>query len=270
VQDEYGLLVAVEMAPFLDTQFDRALVGQAEQRVGRVAGLLRAQAGAEDRINAVHQSLIAQGLADWASSAIPASVSDAYVALARFDLGPVYDKTVDAGSVPVAEAHIKRVALVSRAQALAEARVSAVADGQIAQGNASWTAAAIPQAVAEEYVGLVAITLAPMLGMQADLKAIPAFEARIRQMAMIARAQALAEQAVEAVHADLVARGKTRWTLSDIPTAAERVYVLLAAAQLCFEFGRPANPNDAIMATVDLARLLSLPTSGERVVAEYF
>jgi hypothetical protein len=46
--------------------------------------------------------------------------------------------------------------------------------------------------------------------------------------------------------------------------------VYLAAYDLAPAFGVPQNPNDLQMATVDLNRLIALPTSGERVRAESY
>jgi hypothetical protein len=95
-------------------------------------------------------------------------------------------------------------------------------------------------------------------------------EARIRHFSLVQAAPALATEAVIAVHADLAARGKVRWSLLDIPLAAELPYLLLAAFKLAPEFDKPANANDYTLAEKSIARIIALPTSGEPVRATYF
>ena len=95
-------------------------------------------------------------------------------------------------------------------------------------------------------------------------------EARVRRMALILNGQAMAEQAVLGVHVDLAARGKVRWTFNDLPQAAERPYVTLAANHLAYAFDKPPDKFGEMQAVVDLARLIALPPSGARVVAEFF
>lgn len=154
--------------------------------------------------------------------------------------------------------------------ALARAKVAALHDGLVAQGIVSWAADAIPQSVVEDYVILTALHLAPAFGKTGDVAQEPVREARIRKVAMLMRSQALAEQAVYAIHVDLAARGKVRWSSEDIPVFVEDPYVDLAAAQLAFAFGVQVPPEREAMARLNLSRLISLPSSGERVVADYF
>jgi hypothetical protein len=159
---------------------------------------------------------------------------------------------------------------VLQAQALAEARVNAIHDELVGSAHVSWAASAIPQAVSDDYVALTMIKLAPVFEIKADPNGVPAMEARIRHFSLVQRAPDLATEAVTAVHADLAARGKVRWTIQDIPTAGEQPYVLLAAFKLAAEFAVPPNPNDYLWAEKSIARLIALPTSGERVRAQYF
>lgn len=154
--------------------------------------------------------------------------------------------------------------------ALAAARVSAVHDALVAQGAVSWALGAIPNAVSDEMAALAAIRLASSFGKQADPARVPVLEARIRHVAMIMAAPALAEEAVLAVHADLAARGKVRWSSADIPQAAELPYQMLAANRLAPNFQQKAEPADEIAAMRTLAQIIALPSSGERVQAEYF
>lgn len=155
-------------------------------------------------------------------------------------------------------------------QSLALSKVQAVHDSLVSRGIVSWASSAIPQYVSEEYTKLTGLIMASSFGKQADPAQWPVLEERIRRTALVQRAPDLATEAVNAVHADLSARGKVRWTVFDIPLAAEQPYVLLAAFKLAPEFGGQANPADYALAEKSLARLIALPTSGERTPVEYF
>lgn len=155
-------------------------------------------------------------------------------------------------------------------QALAVSKVLAVHDALIAQGFVSWPNSAIPQAVSEDYVMLAVLHLASSFGKAGDPSQQAVLEARIRRVATIIAAPALATEAVMAVHSDLAARGKVRWTVFDIPSAAEAPYVWLAANRLAPAFELKANPNDDAEATRSLVQMIALGSSGERVMAEYF
>lgn len=155
-------------------------------------------------------------------------------------------------------------------QAAALAKVQAVNEAQVAAGNASWTADAIPLAVSEEMVMLTAAHLAPMFGKAVDREAVPSVEARVRRAAMLARAQADAEQAVHDVHAALDARGRARWSVFDIPDHAERHYVALAANILAPQFERQADQLAEARAERHFAQTTSLPSTGEPMAPAYF
>jgi hypothetical protein len=153
--------------------------------------------------------------------------------------------------------------------ALALAKVAAVHDALVAQAFVSWSLDAVPQAVSEEMVKLTANVMASAFGKTAgDIQMHAALEARIRKVAQIMRAPDLATAAVMDVHRDLSARGLVRWSVFDVPDSAASAYVILAANQLAPEFG--AKAGDGIAAERSLARYIALPTSGERVPAEYF
>lgn len=155
-------------------------------------------------------------------------------------------------------------------QNLAFAKVSAVHDALVAQAIARWTIHSIPQAVSEEYTKLAAVWLASSFGKAADPQMVPVLEARVRKTAMIMQAPDEAATAVVAVHRSLTARGLARWSVFDIPDAVEEPYVMLAANQLAPSFGMQADPAAAVGAAAMLAKVIALPTSGERVPVEYF
>lgn len=157
---------------------------------------------------------------------------------------------------------------------LARDKLRALNEAQVAAGNASWPADAIPLAVAEEMVMLAAMHLGPAFGKAADPQGLPAIEARIRRAAAVARAQAAAEQAVLDVHAWLDASGRARWTVWDIPDFAEGPYVVLAANLLAPQygpaFGAMVDELGEARALRQLAQVVALPTSGEAMRPEYF
>ena len=81
----------------------------------------------------------------------------------------------------------------------------------------------------------------------------------------------IAVEAVMAVHTDLVAKGIARWSSQDIPDMAALPYEMLAAYDLAPKFP-PAEQDKAEVAQAmsALFKITALPTSGGRVVAEYF
>ena len=95
-------------------------------------------------------------------------------------------------------------------------------------------------------------------------------EARIRKGVMVLSADDNAQQAVQAVHDDLVMRGIARWSSLDIPSALADPYATLAADALAPLFGGNTDPNDTRDAMVSIYRYVALPTSGETVATAYF
>lgn len=155
-------------------------------------------------------------------------------------------------------------------QAYALTKVGAVHDSLVAQGFVSWPLSAIPRYVSEEYVLLTAMHCAPSYGKAADPAQLPVIEARVRKASLVLRAPTLANEAVMAVHRHLVATGAARWSVFDIPDAAEYPVMLMAANELAPAFGQQANPADAVTAMRALAQIIALPSTGEHVTAVYF
>jgi hypothetical protein len=155
-------------------------------------------------------------------------------------------------------------------QALALARLTAVHNSLILQGFVSWDGNNVPQGVADEYTLLGATLLGPAFGKAGDMAGVPAIEARIRKAAMIMGAPVLATGSILAVHRNLVARGVARWSINDVPPAAEDPYVMLAGTMMAPEFGLPVIAGDEAAANRTLLQIIALPSSGERVRAEYF
>ena len=155
-------------------------------------------------------------------------------------------------------------------QALAVDKVASVHAALDAYGVVWWDGTAMPRAFAEEYTKLTANVMASSFGRAADPANQAMLEGRVRRGAMIISSHDIAVDAVMDVHANLVARGVARWTSLDIPDAAADPYTMLAANSLAPLFDKQPVPSDDVWAARALAQIVALPTSGERVPAEYF
>jgi hypothetical protein len=155
-------------------------------------------------------------------------------------------------------------------QALALDKVASVHAALDAQATVWWDGTAIPRAFVEDYTKLTAAQSASSFGKQVDPAVVAMLEGRVRKGAMTIASHDIAVEAVMAVHTDLVGRGLARWTSMDIPEMAATPYEMLAAALLAPKFGAQTDPNDMVRAMRSLAAIIALPTSGERVQAEYF
>ena len=270
VFEDYVTIASASLAPVFGVQADGALVAPARAHVARVAIVLQAETIAEGRVAAIHDGLVAQGVCSWSSATIPQAVYDEYVTLTALYLAPLFEQKGDPAQIPVLEARIRRVALVMQAQTLAQSKVAAVQDSLVAQAFVSWAVTAIPQAVSEDYAALTAMHLAPLFDVKMDPAAVSVLEQRVRKMALMLSAVEVAAAAVLSVHWDLVARGKARWTVHDIPHAVENVYTYLGAYQIAPLFGMKPSKDDQQDANNTLNRLIMLPSSGEPAPMEAF
>jgi hypothetical protein len=155
-------------------------------------------------------------------------------------------------------------------QALALDKVASVHAALDAQALVWWDATAVPRAFVEEYTKLTAAQAASSFGKSGDPQMVALLEARVRKGAQVMSGHDIASQSVMDVHNDLVARGLARWSSLDIPDMAAPIYEALAAADMAPKFDLKPNPDDVVMGERALARIVSLPTSGERTRAEYF
>jgi hypothetical protein len=155
-------------------------------------------------------------------------------------------------------------------QALMLDRVASVHASLDAQGVVFWQGDAIPRAFAEEYTKLTAAFGASAFGRAADPAVVKMLEGRVRAGVMVLSADDQAQQAVQAIHDDLVSRGIARWTTWDIPEPVADSYVLLAAQRLAPLFGGQVSPQEMRQAEVSIFRYVALPTSRETMVGSYF
>jgi hypothetical protein len=150
-------------------------------------------------------------------------------------------------------------------------KVSSVHAALDAQGIVWWPVGSVPRAFTEEYTKLTAAMAGSSFGKAIDPAMVPLLEARVRKGAMVLSADDNAQQAVQAVHDDLVMRGIARWTSLDIPTALGDPYVVLTSANLDPLFGlQTTDANDVRDAMVAIYRYVALPSSGETVSTAYF
>ena len=155
-------------------------------------------------------------------------------------------------------------------QALMLDKVASVHAALDAQGVVWWVAGSVPRAFVEDYTKLTAAQAASSFGKAVDPAIVAMLEGRIRKGAMVLSADDNAQQAVQAVHDDLVMRGIARWSSLDIPNALADPYATLAADALAPLFGGDTDPNDTRDAMVSIYRYVALPTSGETVATAYF
>lgn len=154
--------------------------------------------------------------------------------------------------------------------ALAGEKLAAVQDSLTSQALVWWDNTGIPSALREEYTKMTAAQMATAFGKQADPAVYALLENRVRRMALVLSATDHATEAVQAVHDQLAATGRARWSVWDLPPAAELPYELLAANRLAPLFEKPADAAADVLAMRSLAQIVALPSSGERVIAEYF
>ena len=220
------------------------------------------QAEALTRVSDVHDVLAGADYVTWALAAVPADVAEFYIIMTANLLAPQFGKPANMDAFTGAQGMVRAQALSGTyGQTLAVAKVAEVHEVLNAAGLVSWAVSAVPSGLAEAYVRMTAALLAPIFGYQQDAPG---------RAAVISGGLALAEQKIQAVHYSLEARGRTRWTLYDLPVYVEEDYVLLAAVLLAPECGVKADPNWGPQAEMDLMRILALPSEREPVRAVYF
>ena len=236
------------------------------------------QAEALTRVSDVHDVLAGADYVTWALAAVPADVAEFYIIMTANLLAPQFGKPANMDAFTGAQGMVRAQALSGTyGQTLAVAKVAEVHEVLNAAGLVSWAVSAVPSGLAEAYVRMTAALLAPIFGYQQDAPGRAADKAgwddglaSARRAAVISGGLALAEQKIQAVHYSLEARGRTRWTLYDLPVYVEEDYVLLAAVLLAPECGVKADPNWGPQAEMDLMRILALPSEREPVRAVYF
>ena len=117
-------------------------------------------------------------------------------------------------------------------QALMLDKVASVHAALDAQGVVWRQPGSVPRAFVEDYTKLTAAQAASSFGKAVDPAIVVMLEGRIRKGAMVLSADDNAQQAVQAVHDDLVMRGIARWSSLDIPNALADPYATLAADAL--------------------------------------
>ena len=272
VAEEYTKLTAAMSASSFGKSVDPAIVALLEGRVRVASQVLNADAAFMlDMVLRVHDSLAVQGITAWASTAIPHAFAEEYTKLTAAYAAAAFGKALDPQIIALLEERVRQGSRVRNADMTNMlAWVADVHASLDAQGIVWWNGTAVPRAFAAEYIKLTAAYAAASLGQKTDPAMIPLLEARIRKGAMVLSADDNAQQAVQAVHDDLVMRGIARWTTWDIPDGVGPAYAILAADRLAPLFGGDTDPKDTALAMVSIYRYVALPTSGETVAAAYF
>jgi hypothetical protein len=279
VAEFYIIMAANLLAPQFGkpAAMDAFNAAQAGIRMQALSGTF-GQTLALAKVQEVHETLNDSGLLSFPITAIPLGQAESYVRMTAVLLAPVMGYQQDAQSRQVERAawdaaivDVRRQAVIAGAQARALAKVQAVQAELNDLGLVTWTADAIPASLADAMASMAAMQMGPEFGKEFDPKMYAFNQDRVRRVSMGGPAgQALAEQKVRAVHYSLDARGRTRWTLYDLPEWAEEPYVLMAATLLAPECGAKADPTWYAAADMDLMRIVSLPSEREPVRAVYF
>lgn len=80
----------------------------------------------------------------------------------------------------------------------------------------------------------------------------------------------VAQQKVRAVHASIRKDDRVRWTINDLPEAAEEPYVMMAAFLAAPEFETAQDQNWWLWGEREITALVKTPSSGRTTRTEYF
>lgn len=234
---------------------------------------------AVQKVQAVHDALVSAGLVSWnLENGVPLAFSEEYVAMAATLLSPVMgksqqpaDRQADQAAWEACESRIRRAALILTAQDRAVAKIRAIYGELTALGLVDYDISQLPSAVADAMAGLAAAELGPDFGKEESPEALAVRWMRIKRVAMAGVAgQLLAEQKVRAAFWSLEARGRTRFTLYDLPRWAEEPIVFMAAFLLAPEVEMKADPAWEVAAEREFMQINSIPTNFAAVRATYF
>lgn len=153
------------------------------------------QALALSKVNAAHDSLVAQSFARWSVNAIPQAVAEEYTKLTASILASSFGKQSDIQTYTAFEQRVRRVTMIAQAGNEATRAVLAVHRDLVARGMARWSSFDIPDAAELTYEMLAAQLLAPSFGGQANP------QESLVAMALLAKYIAL-ESSGERVHAE--------------------------------------------------------------------
>jgi hypothetical protein len=126
------------------------------------------QALALAKVNAAHDSLVANANVRWTVDAVPQAVSEEYSRLAALHAASSFGKQVDPAMLAMLEGRVRKVAMIMQAPDEASDAVMAVHNDLSARGLVRWSTQDIPDAAGTAYMMLAANLLAPSFGGQAD------------------------------------------------------------------------------------------------------
>jgi hypothetical protein len=165
-------IVAAGDRPAVATSTVQQIALRALQFLGVVASdetpLAQDLALAVDKVDAVHDGMISQGIVPWDLDHIPRSVSEEYVILVAIHLAPVFGKTADPAQEAAREARVRRAIMLTLAPKIAEQAVLDVHTQLDARGKTRWTSYDVPDHAEGAYVLMASCLVAPQFGIQAD------------------------------------------------------------------------------------------------------
>ena len=205
--EQYTKMAANIMATSFGRAADPANYALLQERVRQAVAVVRSYDMAVATVQAVHDSLVANGSISWAATAIPRYASEEYVKMAANLMATAFGRAADPANYALLEGRVRQAVAVQRAPDLALSAVAAVQASLTSQAITWWDDSGIPGALAEEYAKMAASHLASSFGKQADPAVYTMLEQRVRRMALINSSYDQAIDAVMDVHANLVARG---------------------------------------------------------------
>jgi len=223
-----------------------------------------------DKVRDANQILLALGIGNWSVDFIPEYVAEPLEIMVASLAASSYGKQGNPDAYAQALNDIRAMALSgTRGQEIAEQKARQAFGMVVAAGVADWGADATPAYMAPALVQLTANLLAPVYGKPAE-PADTIMQSMRQTLLLGPRGLQIAAEKVRAVHADLVARRRTRWLLNDIPTAAEEPYVMMAAVLMAPIASVRVDPNDWALGDRMITKIVALPSTGEVVVGQYF
>ncbi len=186
VSDLYSLLAAQRMAPTYGQPTDPAVIASAEMALRQFA--LSGQYGqtlAQNLATSVHEQLAGKNLVSFASTAIPAIVAGPYVTLTVHALAGMVKIEVSPEEAIAAEASVRTMAMSGAyGQAIAAEKITDAHQALNARNLVSWLPTAIPAGVADAYVTMASVALAPMVGKAADMAVYAQAIESVRQVVL--------------------------------------------------------------------------------------
>lgn len=226
------------------------------------------------RVSDVHDMLTGLDYVVWGVNAVPAGVAEWYIVMASNALAPQFGKPANLEAFQTAQDMVRKQGLSSDfGQSLAVAKVVEVHEFLNAAGLVSWSVDAVPLSQGPAYVQLVALLLAPVMGVQQDPQsraldraAWDGAVADVRKASVVAGALSRAIGYVNNAQNELSDLGLAGWDPDNIPPSMVDPLAALASLQMAPEFGKDADPKDYAFA-LDRVRKVAMGGAAGQALA---